>query len=86
MIFEGKLLKVHESDWQKPVILKIKTKFNSLVMKDEVYTSRYNGKNYKGHSAWKYMYNVLTWVNQLRWKHFQFESISHDDLYRPKLK
>jgi hypothetical protein len=86
MIFEGKLIKISGKDYENVTVLRIKSRFNDLVRKDEVYTSSYMGKKYKGHKAWKYMDNVLRWANQTRWKFFNFEPLSAAELYKPKIK
>lgn len=73
MITEGKLIKINSYD--HPVIQKIKTRFNFIVMNDEAYNRTFNGKKFVCHKAWEKVNKTLLWANQLRMKHWFFHSI-----------
>ncbi len=74
MISNGKLIKIYHTD--NVIVKKIKDRFNYLVINDYSTNYKYDGKKYKGHSAWNKMTSTLIWVNQLRFKHWFFENIN----------
>lgn len=82
MISEGKLIKILPTD--NPVLVKIKERFNDIVITDDIVRNTFMGKKCDSHTAWKRIDKTLIWLNQLRFKHFYFESIS-GTLYRPKV-
>lgn len=81
MIREGKLIKISPDD--HPVLVKIKERFNDLVLNDDIVRSTYMGQKWDRHTAWNRVGKTLIWLNQLRFKHWYFENIS-GNLYKPK--
>ena len=74
MIKEGKLIKIYPND--HPIAVKIKARFNHLVINDNTTTYSYLGKKVKRHSAWENMAKTLIYVNQLRFKKWYFIPLS----------
>jgi len=74
MIKEGKLIKIYPND--HPIAVKIKARFNKLVINDHTTTYSYSQKKSKVHSAWNHMGKTLIYVNQLRIKKWYFIPLS----------
>lgn len=74
MIKQGKLIKIYPTD--HPVAVKIKARFNHLVINDNTTNYSYSGKKVKRHSAWEHMGKTLIYVNQLRFKKWYFIPLS----------
>jgi hypothetical protein len=74
MIREGKLIKISPDD--HPVLVKIKNRFNDIVINDDIVRNTFMGKKCDSHTAWRRVDKTLIWLNQLRIKHWYFETIS----------
>lgn len=75
MIREGKLIKIYS--YEHKIIQKIKARFNHIVMHDEAYNSKFNGKKYVYHKAWQQVDKALLWANQLRIKYWYYEPLRY---------
>lgn len=80
MIFDEKLIRIEPTDHH--IAKQIKFRFNALVMTDTLRNGNYNGRKYVSHSAFRHVDKLLIRINQLRFKHWYFESIT-GNLFRP---